>query len=208
MRFSYLKIFFLFSMVFVSGKCDGQMPYTGGDVIINGSTIKYAKKTAYRRYYRTDHRIPLEKDFLRERTVEVPLPVTLNGEKIYSDDPYNPLVVGGLGKTFVSYLFYNLREEFSKLDDGDYELTVDQIVFDKYGKMVYYDTVYCCIAPLNYRLPIPNALRREIKDKVILLMHGVVVLPPIVDHKEVPFVLLEPFIEKTIVVKNHFVEFL
>jgi hypothetical protein len=73
---------------------------------------------------------------------------------------------------------------------------------------VSYNTEYCCISPSDHVSPIPNPLRRQIKDKVSLLLREIAVIPYSIDEKDVPAVMLSPFVEKTIVVKDHKVSFL
>jgi hypothetical protein len=135
MRAYFFSVLFLTAVLFMPEICNGQMKYEGGDKVVDGNTITYSKLTARRYYFLTDYRIPLEKDYVREITIEAPLPLKLNGEKIYSEDPFKPLVKNSGGYTFVSYILFNLRDELSNLNDGDYHLEINGVIFDKLVKL-------------------------------------------------------------------------
>ncbi|MGN6567450.1 MAG: M56 family metallopeptidase, partial [Flavipsychrobacter sp.] len=87
----------------------------------------------------------------QQRTVvarKSPIPIKLNGRKIYKSDDMDVMNTMGGPATNISpfsrdgvkeYLLSNLSSELSKLEDGYYMLNVNNVVINEDGAIVYYE---------------------------------------------------------------------
>lgn len=130
-------------------------------------------------------------------TVSYP-PIKMNGEPIYSYEkgvtPQFPAGDGSLTK----YLFNNCLKEMSALNDGDYMITVDEVVVDKAGKIVYYSRPF-----LSDKGPQPAGVQATIITKAkYLLDNAPLCKPAMKDGKYVLATLTDRF-DCDVLVKNH-----
>ncbi len=71
-----------------------------------------------------------------------PRPVTVNGKKIYSADTVKelPVIKSPAGDKKISiYLFDELKTKLDKLEDGNYILSIHNVVVDSKGSLIYYE---------------------------------------------------------------------
>lgn len=125
-------------------------------------------------------------------------PVKMNGERIYSYvrgvTPQFPTEDGSLNK----YIFKNCLKEMNALNDGEYMISISDVVVDKSGKIVYYSTPV-----LSDEGPQPAGVQAAIVAKAIdLLDHAPLCKPAVKDGKYVLATLSDRF-DCDVQVRNH-----
>ena len=78
---------------------------------------------------------------ISEKMTIAPRPVMMNGEQIYTTDALKtfPFLKSAGDKKISVYLFDKLKRQLSALDDGNYIVSIDNVVLDKKGRLVYYE---------------------------------------------------------------------
>jgi len=187
----------------------GQFAVADTTLTFKGNTIKFLSKTVHNIYYKTDHRIPFDKELTRTIRTDAPMPVSLNGQKIYPDGNTDGLCGGSaFGYSLRSYLFEQLQDELAKLEDGDYELWLSNVVIDTTGKVAYYDTFSLQRGPIRSKKLIKWSIQTAVSTKIRHVLDNIELLPGQNENKTVPFVLHQPLITATVVVAGHKVSFL
>lgn len=125
-------------------------------------------------------------------------PVKMNGERIYcyvsGVAPQFPTEDGSLNK----YIFRNCLKEMGALNDGEYMISISDVIVDKSGKIVYYSTPV-----LSDEGPQPAGVQAAIVAKTMdLLDHAPLCKPATKDGKYVLATLPDRF-DCDVKVKNH-----
>lgn len=140
-----------------------------------------------------------------------PQPITMNGNKIYSEAtaPYNEENITpryyASNATLEEYVLKNIAGGLNSLPDGDYNLRISNIVVSENGKVVYYD--YGGVERKFY----PNTWKPVAKDSVKQITAGIdkflndapALSPGTLKGKAVPAILPTEFSRVNIIVKNH-----
>jgi hypothetical protein len=165
---------------------------------VNSNLIRFGHDNEERIYISTDSRI--KEDFKKKITVEQRIPVELNGKRIFFDSTGTAIANGQ--RLFEAFLRI-LDKELKALPEGNYSLDLSQVVLDASGSVVYLDTVYNCrVQPRNYSTNVPVEISRSVLRKMSNELLRVKLSPAKYKGKVVPSLVLNPFVAKTLYVKE------
>lgn len=146
LQLSYLHAAIFSLVVILSGAPQLLYAGDGGEIItFNGNQIEFSDKPTIDTIYAED---PITGEITMMLTQRAPEPIKLNGEKIYTPAELNRQASEGEGstrrsaatlQTVKTYLLTNMDDFISKLEDGRYYFTMDHIIVDKEGQIVYYN---------------------------------------------------------------------
>ncbi|MES2702922.1 MAG: hypothetical protein V4649_09800 [Bacteroidota bacterium] len=134
------------------------------------------------------------------------VPDKLNGEKIY--DPsfmVTPPAFPARDTNLHFYIVNALRDEFSKLPDGNYNFDISNVVVNKEGRIVYctYRGVESAL-PKKRRVMVPDETQVLIENKLTsVLKNAPAMMPARKNAASVPFVIASLPPKACIQVKNH-----
>ena len=125
-------------------------------------------------------------------TQKDPLPILLNGEKIFSQQELYeadttqdvPVRLPGLGSTMLKeYLLANMGKEIAQLQDGEYFMTLSNIVANKAGAVVYFelDGITQTItneSGVTFSVTIDEKLVKRFEEKIAKLLTDAPRYPP------------------------------
>lgn len=115
-----------------------------------------------------------------------PWPIKMNGKKIYREDEIQEMgnkmgkpsnsTSGYTGKGMKEYLLTSIKQELSKLKDGNYYLILSNIVVDEKGSIVYFDYGGISTHEAGEKHAKTPSMSKELQDnlarKIIDLLHN------------------------------------
>ncbi len=114
-----------------------QKPKKEGNVMVyNGNTIEFAPQKPVDTTIVID---PLTGKEQREIHNWANPPMKVNARTIYDYRDAEKPKIKAKDKSLADYMVRNLKPEFEKLADGEYNLIISEVVIDKNGKVVYYE---------------------------------------------------------------------
>ncbi len=139
-------------------------------------------------------------------TLSAPHPIKLNGNKIYYSDELNSKVLFQSNDSLLGqFLIEQITTFLIKLNDGHYDLNLNNIVIDEKGKLVYYE-FNGIIENRNlnsHQDTIQLELKNEIDNKIKYILNNTVVTPAKYQNTNVPSLFYYDGLYLTIVIKNH-----
>lgn len=166
---------------------------------INGNKVTFKGNVFTMRSYPEDTTIvvdPTNGEETMKITSRAPIPVTMNGNKIYQEyeidenGSMSPLTgfntIGTLSSTSIKQAIINeIKEYFVQLPDDNYNLGISNIVLDKNGKIVYYD--FEGFYASHTATKIPEDVKKQIDRKIITLVNKLSAQPARFQDKAVIF---------------------
>ena len=118
------------------------------------------------------------------------MPVTINGKPIFGNEQEYFLspaytnettpVVDRTDRSFDEFIFGKLKEEISKLNNGDYVLHINRIVIDEQGKIAYYENEgisFITSSSGNLSI-IDENVKKDIHDKITAILENDIKFKP------------------------------
>jgi hypothetical protein len=142
----FLPLIFICALCFSKNQYSNKMERNGNIVIYRGNKFELSDPSPKDTVIVID---PVSGKQMMKVVQKVPVPVKMNGEKIYCNEDYNGMKnemgtpaynpAGFNVYNLKEYLISNLAEEFKNFPDGDYVIDLSHVVMDKYGKIVYFE---------------------------------------------------------------------
>lgn len=144
-----------------------------------------------------------------------PSPIKMNGNKIYNTDDFaNPNLKLGTPANVKSgsddysvreYLMNNLKDELRQLPDMQYEITVDNVVLDETGKIVYFEnggiSVYYKADSAKTDKPLQDKISKKITELLYdAPLHSFAIIN---GQTHVPYILTGVAFLHPFTIKNH-----
>ena len=148
-----------------------------------------------------------------EKVLVEKVPVKINNQVIYGNESHflipkfetdysSPVLQSA--RYLDEYLFVNLKNELSKLEDGRYELRLNNLVIDDKGKIAFFDqaAIEPYLSPDDKELIYRNELRQSLEKRLLDILQGPIQFKPAMKNGKPVNVRfhLEGFL---ISVKNH-----
>lgn len=206
-------------LVLVCVLCFTKNAFSDDKKVKNGNKITYRGNTFEMKIWPNDTVMVQDpvtgQEFIKIASRE-PSPMKMNNKVIYSDykteddkltTTDNINTIGVLNTNSLKrYLINNLKEEFKMLPDGEYEISMDNIVLGENGKVVYYD--YGGVSPMMRtntakNIYIPDNVLKAFDIKIAQLMDNIPSHTPAdINGKAVPYLIQGRDFYNSITLKN------
>lgn len=179
--------------------CFSKNAFSDDKRTINGNKVTFKGNVFTMRSYPDDTTIVVDPTNGEEKmliTTRVPMPIAMNGDKIYQEyeidenGSLNALTdfntIGTLSSSSIKQAVINeIKDDFIKLPDDNYNLGISNIVLDKNGKIIYYDFEGFYASHTATKLP--EDIKKQIDKKIINVINKLSAQPARFQDKPVIF---------------------